>query len=272
MSLQILESPNFSPEKLKSLASLGSAGGPAPPALRSKVKAAFKRDGAGEPSNIYGASEALGISTNAGPDYAIKPDSVGRPIPLYKVEIRSQDGRVLPIGSIGDIWIKSACVAKGYWNNPKATREAFQRGWYSTGGMYYIGRLDDQGFLYLLDRSKDMLVRGGENVYCSEVEAALLSHPDVMEACVFGIPHRLLGEDVGAAVRIKPSRFGAVTEDHLRQHCTDRIANFKVPVYIQLVNEQLPSTHTGKILKREIKQVVAKLASEALGGDFAAKL
>ncbi|KXS09629.1 acetyl-CoA synthetase-like protein [Gonapodya prolifera JEL478] len=267
MSLQIIESPKFNLDKVKSLLSLGYGGAPGPAALRSRAKAAFKQDGVGEPSNTYGATECLGVAANGGPDYAEKPESVGKPLPFHRVEIRSTDGRVLPKGEVGDIWIKSWGVAKGYWNNEKASASTFQRGWYSTGG-----RFDEDGFLYLLDRSKDMLIRGGENVYCTEVEAALLSHPDVMDAAVFGIPHRVLGEEVGASVRITPARFGKVTSEELRKHCAERIAKFKVPAYIQLVNEALPATPSGKILKREIKIVVAKLAAKDLGGEFAAKL
>ncbi|KAJ3337203.1 hypothetical protein HDU93_001445 [Gonapodya sp. JEL0774] len=269
MSLQILESPNFSVDKVKSLISLGYGGAPGPAALRSRAKAAFKQDGVGEPSNVYGATECFGGASNTGPDFEAKPDSVGRPIPLHRVEIRNSEGRVLPIGEIGEIWIKSNGVAKGYWNNAKATQASFQRGWYLTGD---VGRLDSEGFLYLLDRSKDMLIRGGENVYCSEVEAALISHPDVMDAAVFGIPHRMMGEEVGACVRIVPQRFGKVTTEELRAHCAARIAKFKVPAFIHLVNEALPATPSGKVLKRELRGVVGKLAAEKLGGEFAAKL
>ncbi|KXS22181.1 acetyl-CoA synthetase-like protein [Gonapodya prolifera JEL478] len=267
MAIQMISAPNFVKEKLASLMSLGYGGGPAPPALRDRVKGAFKGSG-GEPGNIYGATEALGVAFNSGPDYAEKPDSVGKPMPFIKVEIRSLEGKVLPPGEVGEVWIKSVTVAKGYWNNEKATKESFKGGWYATGD---IGRMDSEGFLYLLDRAKDMLIRGGENVYCSEVEAALLSHPDVMEASVFGIPHRTLNEDVGAAVRLHPSATN-VTAAALRAHCAERIAKFKVPVYIAFWEGPLPSTATGKILKREVKEIVGKAAAREFGGEFAAKL
>ncbi|KAI9007815.1 AMP-dependent synthetase and ligase [Hyaloraphidium curvatum] len=269
MSLQILESPNFSLDKVKTLMSLGYGGAPGPAALRERAKAAFKQDGAGEPSNTYGATECFGGASNSGPDYAAKPDSVGKPVPVHRVEIRDSEGKVLPPGSIGEIWIKSNGVAKGYWNNPKATEASFQRGWYHTGD---VGRIDDEGFLYLLDRSKDMLIRGGENVYCAEVEAALVSHPDVMDAAVFGIPHRVLGEEVAACVRLVPGKFGKTTMEELRKHCGDKIARFKVPAFIHLVDEALPATPSGKVLKRELRGVVGELAAKQLGGEFAAKL
>ncbi|KXS22184.1 acetyl-CoA synthetase-like protein [Gonapodya prolifera JEL478] len=268
MALQMLSAPNFSPEKLGSLLSLTYAGGPAPPALRERVKSTFKKNGVGEPSNGYGASEALGIASISGQDYAERPTSIGKPLPCYKVEIRSPEGKVLPPGAVGEVWIKSVGVAKGYWNNEKATKESFQGGWYATGAQ---GRMDSDGFLYLLDRAKDMLIRGGENVYCSEVEAALLSHPNVIEVSVFGIPHRTLNEDVGAAVRLHPSAT-KVTAATLRAHCAERIAKFKVPAYIAFWEGPLPATATGKILKREVKEIVGKAAARELGGEFAAKL
>jgi long-chain acyl-CoA synthetase len=139
-------------------------------------------------------------------------------------------------------------VVKGYWNKPDATATSFTAGWLHTGDLV---RMDEEGFLYILDRVKDMLIRGGENIYCVEVEDALYSHPAVMDAAVIGIPHRVLGEEVGALVQVKPST--KVSEDELKRHVAARLAAFKVPVRIKLGQEPLPRNANGKILKRELR-------------------
>ncbi len=139
-------------------------------------------------------------------------------------------------------------MVKGYWNKPEATAEAFTDGWLHTGD---LARLDDEGFLLIVDRAKDMLIRGGENVYCVEVEDALYSHPAVIDAAVVGLPHRILGEEVGAAVQLKPGT--AVSEDDLKRHVADRLAQFKVPVRIDRRDRPLPRNAAGKILKPTVR-------------------
>ena len=169
-------------------------------------------------------------------------------IPVCDVRVVDAAGRDVRAGEIGELWVKGPNVVKGYWNKPEATAASFSEGWLHTGDLV---RIDEEGFLYILDRVKDMLIRGGENVYCVEVEDALYSHPAVMDAAVIGIPHRVLGEEVGAVVQLKPG--AALSEAALRRHVAERLAAFKVPVRIVLRDEPLPRNANGKILKRELR-------------------
>ena len=158
----------------------------------------------------------------------------------------------MPAGELGEIWFKGPNLIRGYWNKPEATAEAIVDGWLRTGD---LGRLDDEGFLYVEDRAKDMVLRAGENIYCAEVEAAIYEHPAVYEAAVFGMPHERLGEEVAAAVYLKPGR--TLAADELTAHLTGRLAPFKVPTQIAFVEGQLPRNATGKILKRELRDELA---------------
>jgi long-chain acyl-CoA synthetase len=139
-------------------------------------------------------------------------------------------------------------VVKGYWNNPQATAQTFIDGWLRTGD---IARIDADGFCYIVDRAKDMLIRGGENIYCIEVENVLFEHPAVMDAALVGIPHRVLGEEPGAVVQLKPG--ATATEDELRGWVASRLAAFKVPVRVVFRRDTLPRNPAGKILKNELK-------------------
>ena len=164
------------------------------------------------PSNGYGLTETSSVTTlNVGSDYQRKPDSVGVPMPVVDVKVVGADDAVMPTGEVGELWIKGPNVVKGYWAKPEATAESFTDGWLHSGD---VARLDDEGFVYIVDRAKDMIIRGGENVYCVEVEAALFEHPAVTDAAVIGIPHHVLGEEVGAVVHLAPG-FQA-SEDELQ--------------------------------------------------------
>jgi long-chain acyl-CoA synthetase len=201
------------------------------------------------PGNGYGLTETSSVtSQNAAEDYQLKPDSAGLAIPVCDLRVVDAEGRDVPAGAVGELWIKGPNVVKGYWRKPEATAESFTAGWLHTGDLV---RLDDEGFLYILDRAKDMLIRGGENVYCVEVEDALYSHPAVMDAAVIGIAHRVLGEEVGAVVQLKPG--ASAGEDALRRHVAERLAAFKVPVRILIRDTPLPRNANGKILKRELR-------------------
>ena len=160
-----------------------------------------------------------------------------------------EQGKELPAGEIGELWIKGPNVVKGYWNKPEATAQAFGDGWLRSGD---LARLDEDGFVYIVDRTKDMLIRGGENVYCVEVESLLYDHPEVMDAAVIGLPHRVLGEEVGAVVQVTAS--SAVTEQDLKDHVAARAAAFKVPVRIEVRREPLPRNANGKLLKQQLRQ------------------
>ena len=246
MAWQVLEHPDFERYDLSSVKSIGYGGAPAAPELVRRLEAMFPGR---TPSNGYGLTETSSVTTmNAGLDYQRKPDSVGVPIPVCDVQVVDPDGRPLPTGEIGELWIKGPNVVKGYWNNPEATAAAITDGWLHSGD---VARVDDEGFVFIVDRAKDMIIRGGENVYCVEVEAALFEHPAVTDAAAIGIPHHVLGEEVGAVVHLAPGT--SASEVELREFVGARIAAFKVPVRIWFKEEPLPRNPNGKIMKRDLK-------------------
>ncbi|MGH9094176.1 MAG: class I adenylate-forming enzyme family protein, partial [Acidimicrobiales bacterium] len=158
----------------------------------------------------------------------------------------------LPDGAVGELWIKGPNVVKGYWRNPDATAETFSDGWVHTGD---VARIDDEGFVYIVDRAKDMLIRGGENIYCVEIEDILYQHPAVADAAVIGIPDEVLGEEVGAVVQRRPDV--PVTEGDLQDHVRRHLAAFKVPVKVWFFDEPLPRNPAGKVLKRQLRDELA---------------
>jgi long-chain acyl-CoA synthetase len=248
MVREVLDSPDFSRRDTSSVTGIGYGGTPAPPDLVRRIKAHFP---IGQPSNGYGLTETSSVTTmNSGDDYVRKPDSVGPPVPVVDVKVVSPgDEAELPSGEAGELCIRGPNVVRGYWNRPDATAEVFVDGWFHTGD---IARIDDEGFVYIVDRAKDMVIRGGENVYCVEVEAALFEHPDVTDAAVIGVPHEILGEEVGAIVTVRAG--SGVTVDDLRRHVAGRLAAFKVPSHIWLRDAPLPRNPAGKVLKRELRE------------------
>ena len=246
MVWQVLDSPDFDRRDTSSVTSIGYGGAPAPPELVKRIREHFP---GGSASNGYGLTETSSVSTmNAGEDYFRKPDSVGPPVPVVEVKVVDEAGQELATGEVGELWIKGPNIVKGYWNNPEATAATFTEGWLHSGD---VARLDEDGFVYIVDRAKDMLIRGGENVYCAEVEGVLFEHPAVIEAAVIGIPHAVLGEEVGAVVQLRPG--ASVTDDDLRAHVAERLAAFKVPVRFWFRDEPLPRNPAGKVLKRELR-------------------
>jgi len=253
MVWQVLESPSFRTRDLSSVRSVSYGGAPAAPELVRRIKEEFP---GGTPSNGYGLTETSSVTTlNAGADYVARPDSVGIPVPVCEVKVVSPEGTTLPVGEIGELWIKGPNVVKGYWNKPEATAETFTDGWLHSGD---LARLDEEGFVYIVDRAKDMVIRGGENVYCVEVESVLYDHPDVVDAAVVGLPHKVLGEEVGAVVQVRPG--AAVDAEDLRAHVARHLAAFKVPVRIDIRQAPLPRNATGKILKRQLRDEMAGAA------------
>ncbi|MCR9271259.1 MAG: acyl--CoA ligase [Hyphomonadaceae bacterium] len=239
---QLLEHPDRDKYDLSSIAVVSYGGAPSAPELVSTIK---KRLPDAAPGNGWGMTETCATSSvNLGEDYVNRPDSAGAPPGAVEYKIVSPDGQELPAGEVGELWCKGPMNCKAYWNKPEATAETFVDGWVVTGD---LARLDEEGFLYLVDRAKDMLIRGGENIYCIEVESALYDHPAVMDASVVGIPHKILGQEVGAVVQLKPGM--SASEDELRAHVRNQIAAFKVPVEIQFQDEPLPRNANGKILK-----------------------
>ncbi len=247
MVWQALESPDFGLRDLSSVQAVTYGGAPAAPELVRRIRSAFPKSSA---SNGYGLTETSAITcVNAGIDYERKPDSVGVPVAICDVKVVDADGRQLPSSEAGELWVHGPNVVRGYFGKPEATAQSFSDGWLHTGD---VARIDDEGFVYILDRAKDMLIRGGENIYCVEVEDVLYSHPGVMDAAVVGIAHRVLGEEVGAVVQLAPG-FSATAEE-LQTYAAERLAGFKVPVRIELRNEPLPRNPNGKIMKRELKR------------------
>ena len=249
-SWDLLEHPDFAKYDTSSLASVGGGGAPAPPQLVTRVSSSFA---AAKPSIAYGMTETNAYGpANSGTDYQAHPTSTGRGTPILQISVRDADGVAVATDQRGEIWLKSPSMIRGYWNRPEATDEAIVDGWLRTGD---LGRLDEDGFLYIEDRAKDMVLRGGENVYCAEVEAAIYDHPDVYEAAVFGVPHERLGEEVAAAIVLRPG--ASVDTDALTAFLAERIAAFKVPSKVFFHTEALPRNAAGKILKRDLRDAVA---------------
>ncbi|MGH9058003.1 MAG: class I adenylate-forming enzyme family protein [Acidimicrobiales bacterium] len=246
MAMQVLDHPDFDRRDTSSVKSVGYGGAPAPAQLVQRIKEHFPGGGA---SNGYGMTETSSLSTmNQGDDYVRKPDSVGPPVPVVDVKVVDPLGQDLPDGAIGELWIKGPNVVKGYWRNPDATAETFSDGWVHTGD---VARIDDEGFVYIVDRAKDMLIRGGENIYCVEIEDILYQHPAVADAAVIGIPDEVLGEEVGVVVQRRPDV--PVSEGDLQEHVRLHLAAFKVPVKVWFLDEPLPRNPAGKILKRQLR-------------------
>jgi long-chain acyl-CoA synthetase len=247
MVWQVLDSPDFEKRDTSSVKAIGYGGAPAPPELVKRIKEHFPT---GSASNGYGLTETSSVSTmNAGIDYERKPDSVGPPVPVVEVKVVDESGNDVAAGEVGELWIRGPNIVKGYWNKPEATASTFTDGWLHSGD---VARLDDEGFVYIVDRAKDMLIRGGENVYCVEVESVLFEHPAVSEAAVIGIPHQVLGEEVGAVVQLRPGH--TATTEELQAHVRERLAAFKVPVRFWFRDEPLPRNPAGKVLKRDLRE------------------
>ena len=244
---QLLEHPERDKYDLSSIGTISYGGAPSAPDLVSTIKKRFPE---AMPGNGWGMTETCAtVTLNIGEDYVHRPDSAGAAPAAVDLKIIGPDGNELPAGEVGELWCKSPSNCRLYWNRPDVTAETFKDGWVVTGD---LARLDEEGFLYLVDRAKDMLIRGGENIYSIEVESALYDHPAVMDAAVVGIKHKVLGEEVGAVVQLKPGK--TVSEDELRSHVAHQLAAFKVPVEIQFQDEPLPRNANGKILKPELAQ------------------
>jgi acyl-CoA synthetase (AMP-forming)/AMP-acid ligase II len=246
---QLMSHPDFGKYDLSSLTTLGYGGAPAPPKLLERITANLPNRA---PSNGYGMTETTALAIgNGGAEYQAKPDSIGLPTAVVDVRVVDPMGVELPPGEVGELCVRGPNVILGYWNKPEATAQTFVGGWLHTGD---LAKIDDEGFVYIVDRAKDMVIRGGENVYCAEVEAALFEHPAVDDAAVIGVPHDELGEEVGAVIRLAPGQ--SVTTEELRTFLTDRIAKFKIPVRVWFREGELPRNPGGKILKTHLRREV----------------
>jgi len=240
---------------LDSLVHIQYAASPISPELQRRVLSRFPCDVA----QFYGMTEAAPTVTHCTPEdhrrgfageapFADRLSSIGAAVVGVQVQVRGPDGRELGPGEVGELWVRGPNVMLGYWNRSDATQAALVDGWYRTGD---AGRADTDGYLYLVDRLKDMIISGGENVYSIEVEAALLEHDAVREAAVFGIPDPRWGEAVHAVVVLRPDR--AVEVDELVAHCRERIAGYKVPRTIEVSAGPLPQSGPGKLLKHVLR-------------------
>ncbi len=243
---QLLEHPERHRFDLSSLEMMAYGGAPSAPELVRKIAADLKA----LPANGWGMTETTAtVTTHGAEDYLNRPDSAGPPVAVADLRVMDADGeRELPIGAIGELWARGPMVVKGYWNKPEATAATFVDGWVRTGD---LARLDEEGFCFIVDRAKDMLIRGGENIYSSEVENILYDHPAVTDCAVIGVPHRTLGEEPAAVVHLAPG--AEATEAELQAWVRERLAAFKVPVAIRFSPETLPRNANGKIMKRDLK-------------------
>ncbi|WP_448502368.1 class I adenylate-forming enzyme family protein [Sphingomonas sp.] len=247
---QLLEHPDRAKYDLSSLESIAYGGAPSAPEL---VRRIYEEFGA-LPGNGWGMTETMAtVTSHQGEDYLNRPDSCGPAVPVAELKVMSPDGdREMPVGEVGELWAKGPMVVKGYWNKPEATAQTFVDGWVRTGD---LARLDEEGFCYIVDRAKDIIIRGGENIYSIEVENVLYAHPAVTDAALIGVPHKTLGEEPAAVVHLCPGC--AASEEELQAWVGRHLAAFKVPVAVRFVDHVLPRNANGKILKKELKAMFA---------------
>jgi long-chain acyl-CoA synthetase len=254
IAMQILDHPDFASFDTSSIRSVSYGGAPAAPELVRRIQATFPT---GEPGIGYGLTEtSAAVCLNGGPDYLAKPDSCGPAMPVVELAIVPEDFEgdeptaELPRGPevTGELWIKGPNVVRGYWKKPEATAKAFTKGWLRSGD---IARIDDDGFVFIVDRAKDMIIRGGENVYSVIVEGAIFEHPDVADCAVVGLAHPTMGEEVAAVIVLRPGR--VIEAEEITRHVARHLARFEVPTKIFFRAEPLPRNPQGKVLKRELR-------------------
>jgi long-chain acyl-CoA synthetase len=252
MSLELMSHPQLDKFDTSTLTDI-SAGGAARPA--DHVRKLYDQFEQGFPSTGYGLTEtnALG-SVNGGGDYVYKPNSVGiATSPIVDIKILNETGTEAQQGKNGEICIKSISNVIEYWRNPQATKESFIKGYFRTGD---LGYKDKDGFVYIVDRVKDIIIRGGENISCVEVEAEIYKHPSIKENSVFALPDERLGEIVGAVVQLKPDTY--IDIEQLRSFLAKRLAGFKVPAFVWVSEQPLSRLGSGKINKNQLKKTYAE--------------
>ncbi|MFC3581275.1 class I adenylate-forming enzyme family protein [Sphingomonas hylomeconis] len=253
---QLLEHPERAKYDLSSLEVIAYGGAPSAPELVRRIHEEF----GALPGNGWGMTETMAtVTSHSSEDYLNRPTSAGPPVAVADLKIMDDDGVTeLPVGTVGELWARGPMVVKGYWNKPEATAETFVDGWVRTGD---LARVDEEGFVYIVDRAKDMIIRGGENIYSSEVENVLYAHPAVTDCALIGLPHRILGEEPAAVVHLAPGM--QASEAELQAWVRERLAVFKTPVAIRFVHETLPRNANGKILKKDLKMLFEDRASVA---------
>jgi long-chain acyl-CoA synthetase len=246
MARELLNHPDFDAIDTSSLMSLGGGGAQLQPDLVARIDSQVAT---ARPNTGYGMTETCGIITAVSADFFVdKPSSVGPAMPTFETKCVDDDGKIVPAGEIGELWVKGSPVIKGYINRPEATADSITDGWLHTGD---VARVDEDGFIFIVDRKKDMVLRGGENVYCAEVEASVYQHEAVAECCVFGVPDARLGEEVAAAIVLKPGQ--KLDAEGVRAHLATRLSRHKIPHYIWFLSSPIPRNASGKFLKRELR-------------------
>jgi long-chain acyl-CoA synthetase len=241
---------------LSSLVSVGGGGAPRAPEQVKQIEASFEK---ALPATGWGMTETNAIGAGIGGlDYLNRPASSGRCSAVLELKVVDDQGRALPAGERGELLVRGTSVFRGYWNRDELNATLFEDGWFRTGDVAY---LDDEGFVFIVDRIKDLIIRGGENIGCGQVESALLMYPDVREAAVYAVPDERLGEEVGATVYGAPGLDIAA----LRTFLEANLARFEVPRYITLADAPLPRTASGKILKRELREDAIRGLTKADG-------
>ena len=248
MVWRVVEHPDRHDYDLSSVQSVGYGGSPTASEMQRRVRETFPN--VRSLGNAYGLTESSSVATvNSGADMDARPDSVGRPMPIVDIKIVDPLDEQVPAGQKGEVWIRGPIVMPGYWNRPDATAETITPdGWLRTGD---IGYVDDEGFLFITDRAKDMIIRGGENVYCVEIENRLVEHPAIADAAVIGVPHQTLGEEVKAVIEVAEDE--DITADEVKLWVAETLADFKVPAYVEFRRDKLPRNASGKLLKNVLR-------------------
>jgi long-chain acyl-CoA synthetase len=251
MVWRVCEHPGRHDYDTSSVTTVAFGGSPSADELQRKVAETFPN--VRSTSNAYGLTETSSVATViSGADAKRKPHSVGPPVPTVELRIMDAAGEVLAVGETGEVCVRGPILMKGYWNKPEATAEAIDGdGFLHTGD---IGHIDDEGYLTITDRKKDMIIRGGENIYCVEIEHRLVDHAAIADAAVIGVPHAELGEEVKAVVQVESGAEGeALTADDVRRWVAAELADFKVPAHVELRSEPLPRNPSGKLLKNVLR-------------------
>jgi len=245
MTMALLESPEFASTDTSSLFTLGAGGTASPPHLKDLI---YSKVPDSYPGTGYGMTETNATCASCtGEAYRLRPTSAGTLSPIVECKSVDENGKDLPQGQSGELYVRSPANVQQYWNLPEASAATFIDGWVATGDVGYV---DEEGFLYIVDRIKDLVIRGGENIYPIEIEGILLGHPSVREAAVYGVPHDHWGEELATTVYAE----GDVTAEQLQAHIKEQVAGFKVPTYVTISSEPLTKNATGKLLKKAIRQ------------------
>ena len=247
MVWRVCEHPDRHDYDTSSVKSVAFGGSPSADELQRMIHETFPN--VTTTANAYGLTETSSVATViSGQDAIDRPTSVGPPVPTVHVRITDDVGKEVPTGDTGEVCISGPILMAGYWNKPEATDEAIRDGWLHTGD---LGHVDEDGFVYITDRKKDMIIRGGENIYCVEIEQRLVNHPHIADAAVIGVPHPELGEEVKAVVQVEDGE--TLTEAEARQWVADALAAFKVPTYVEVSHDKLPRNASGKLLKNVLR-------------------